>query len=336
LFGSSSAEKFKKLFSTFIHVPGVVSLNEDEVAWLTELARRLHDFWGSTASPDAASDEIAAEEVYEELAELIKAKAGSMNCVVRELPPTFLMKSWTIYYTYTNELFVDLCTYFDEWRTLIEMGASSRCMLVGKKLTITDVKLMAARRARSLSIREIIGSTYLITPVVSYYLYLILFERDIGLGVTNGFASFAGLYKDCVLRGQSFGVGVNFFNGRELRLYKHSPLALEVPNKFFRFEKHQYYLADVSWGPLYYDRSRSRLEFILSRGLGSKYPPFIVWAEFKILPDFKLISIEEPYKQEEPVKPEDAIKAIVSSEQTRSSIEDAVNELTATVQRLKF
>jgi hypothetical protein len=35
------------------------------------------------------------------------------------------------------------------------------------------------------------------------------------------------------------------------------------------------------------------------------------------------------------VKPEDAIKAIVSSEQTRSSIEDAVNELTVTIQRLK-
>jgi hypothetical protein len=312
-------------------VPGVISLNEDEVAWLTELARRLHDFWSSIASPDAASDEVAAEEVYEELAELIKAKAGSMNCVVRELPPTFSMRRWTIYYT--NELFVDLCAYFDEWRTLIEMGASSRCMLVGKKLTITDVEPMVIRRARSSFIREIIGSTYLITPVVSYYLYLILFERDVGLGVTNGFASIAGLYKDCVLRGQNFGVGVNFFNGRELRLYKHPPLVLEVPNKFFRFEKYQYYLADVSWEPLYYDRSRGRLEFILSRGL--EHSPFIVWAEFKISPDFKLISIEEPYKQEEPVKPEDAIKAIVSSEQTRSNIEDAVNELTATVQRLK-
>jgi hypothetical protein len=32
---------------------------------------------------------------------------------------------------------------------------------------------------------------------------------------------------------------------------------------------------------------------------------------------------------------QDAIKAIVSSEQTRSNIEDAVNELTVTVQRLK-
>jgi len=312
-------------------VPGVVSLNEDEVAWLTELARRLHDFWSSIASPDAASDEVVAEEVYEELAELIKAKAGSMNCVVRELPPTFSMRRWTIYYT--NELLVDLCAYFDEWRTLIEMGASSRCMLVGKKLTITDVEPMVIRRARSSFIREIIGSTYLITPVVSYYLYLILFERDVGFGVTYGFASIAGLYKDCVLRGQSFGVGVNFFNGRELRLYKHPALALEVPNKFFKFKKHEYYLADVSWGPLYYDRSRGRLELILSRGL--EHSPFIVWAEFKISPDFKLINIGEPYKQEEPVKPEDAIKAIVSSEQTRSNIEDAVNELTATVQRFK-
>ena len=67
-----------------------------------------------------------------------------------------------------------------------------------------------------------------------------------------------------------------------------------------------------------------------------EHSPFIVWAEFKISPDFKLISIEEPYKQEEPVKPEDAIKVIVSSEQTRNNIESAVSELTATVQRLKF
>jgi len=310
-------------------VPGVASLNEDEVAWLTELARKLHNFWSSIASPDAASDEVVAEDVYEKLAELIRAKAGKMNCVVRELSPTFSMRGWPIFYT--NELLVDLCAYFDEWRTLIGMGASSRCMLAGKKLTITDVEPMVIRRARSPLIREIIEPT----DVVSYYLYLILFERDVGFGITNGFASIAGLFKDCLLRGQSFGVGVNFFNGRELRLYKHPSLALEVSNKFFKFTKHQYYLADVSWEPLYYDRSRGRLELILSRGLESKYPPFIVLAEFRISPDFKLISIEEPYKQEEPVKPEDAIKAIISNKQIRSKIEEAINELTTTVQRLK-
>ena len=308
-------------------MPGVASLNEDEVGWLTELARRLHDFWSSIASPGVASDEVAAEEVYEELAELIRAEASKMNCVVQELSPTFSMRGWPIYYT--NELLADLCIYFDGWRNLIEMGASSRCVLAGKKLTITDVEPMVIRRARSPLIREIMEPSNSVT----YYLYLILFERDVGFGITYGFASIAGLYKDCMLKGQSFGVGVNFFNGRELRLYKHPALALKVPNKFFKFKKHEYYLADVSWGPLYYDRSRGRLELILSRGL--EHSPFIVWAEFKISPDFKFISIGEPYKQEEPVKPEDAIKAIVSSEQTRSNIEDAVNELTATVQRLK-
>ena len=329
MFASFLSRKFKKCFSAFIYVPGVASLNEDEVAWLTELARKLHDFWSSIASPDAASDEVAAEEVYEELAELIKAKASSMNCVVRELSPMFSMRRWPIYYT--NELLVDLCGYFDGWRILTEFGLPPHCVLVGKKLTITDVEPIVIRRARSPLIREIMEPT----GVISYYLYLILFERDVGLGVTNGFASIAGLYKDCMLRGQSFGVGVNFFNGRELRLYKHPALVLEVPNKFFKFKKHKYYLADVSWGPLYYDRSRGRLEFILSRGLGSKYSPFIVLAEFKISPDFRLISIEEPYKQDEPVKLENAIKAIINNEQTRSNIESAVSELTVTVQRLK-
>ena len=308
-------------------MPGVASLNEDEVAWLTELARRLHDFWSSIASPDAASDEVAAEEVYEGLAELIRAEAGKMNCVVRELSPTFLMRGWPIYYT--NELLADLCGHFDGWRILREFGLPPHCMLVGKRLTILDVEPIFIRRTTKSLIREIMEPSNSVT----YYLYLILFERDVGFGITYGFASIAGLYKDCMLKGQSFGVGVNFFNGRELRLYKHPALALKVPNKFFKFKKHEYYLVDVSWGPLYYDRSRGRLELILSRGL--EHSPFIFWAEFEISPDFKLISIKEPYKQEEPVKPEDAIKAIVSSEQTRSNIEDAVNELATTVQRLK-
>jgi hypothetical protein len=297
------------------------------VGWLTELARRLHDFWSSIASPDAASDEVAAEEVYEGLAELIRAEASKMNCVVQELSPTFSMREWPIYYT--NELLADLCGHFDGWRILTEFGLPPHCVLVGKRLTILDVEPIFIRRTTKPLIREIMEPSNSVT----YYLYLILFERDVGFGITYGFASIAGLYKDCMLKGQSFGVGVNFFNGRELRLYKHPALALKVPNKFFKFKKHEYYLADVSWGPLYYDRSRGRLVFILSRGL--EHSSFIVWAEFKISPDFKLISIGEPYKQEEAVKPGDAIKAIVSSEQTRSNIESAVSELTATVQRLK-
>jgi len=308
-------------------VPGVASLNEDEVGWLTELARRLHDFWSSIASPDAASDEVAAEDVYEGLAELIRAEASKMNCVVQELSPMFSMREWPIYYT--NELLADLCGHFDGWRILMEFGLPPHCVLVGKRLTILDVEPIFIRRTTKSLIREIMEPSNSVT----YYLYLILFERDVGFGITYGFASIAGLFKDCMLKGQSFGVGVNFFNGRELRLYKHPALALKVPNKFFKFKKHEYYLADVSWGPLYYDRSRGRLVFILSRGL--EHSPFIVWAEFKISPDFKLISIGEPYKQEEPMKPEDAIKAIVSNEQTRNNIESAVRELTATVQRLK-
>ncbi len=306
-------------------MPGVASLNEDEVGWLTELARRLHDFWSSIASPNAASDEVAAEEVYEELAELIRTRASSMNCRIEELSPTFSAEELIN----IDGLLNNICINFDEWRDLRELGMSPHCVLMGRRVTIVGVEPVVVRQATKSLIQEIMEPT----NIVTYYLYLFLFKRDTGLGVSMSFAARTGVYTDCMLRGQSFGVGVNFFNGRELRLYKHPPLALEVPNKFFKFKKHKYYLADVSWGPLYYDRSRGRLVFILARGLD--HSPFIVWAEFKISPDFKLISIGEPYKQEEPVKLEGAVKAIVSSEQTRSSIEDAVNELTATVQRLK-
>jgi hypothetical protein len=55
---------------------------------------------------------------------------------------------------------------------------------------------------------------------------------------------------------------------------------------------------------------------------------------FEISAKFRFINIEEPYYQREPVKPEDLIKAIINNEQTKNSIENAIKELTATLQKL--
>jgi hypothetical protein len=170
------------------------------------------------------------------------------------------------------------------------------------------------------------------TDVVTYYLYLILFQKDTALGITMGFTNIARFYKDCMLMGQGFGIGLDFSGSRELRLYKHPALVVQAPNKFFRFKKHKYYLADASWGPLYFDRTHGRLRFIFSRGFN--HSPFIFWANFEISPKFRFINIEEPYYQREPVKPEDLIEAIINNEQTKNSIENVIKELTATLQKL--
>jgi len=310
------------------HVARDASLSESEVRWLTDRTRELHELWGSLASSTAALDEAEAEEVYERLASFIRREADNMNCTVHETSPTY--RGGTPFYI--DELLGDLDIYFDEWKALTESRATLPCFLAGKKLSIVGVEPMVTRRLARWRSRSIVQEVMAPTDVVTYYLYLILFQKDTALGITMGFTNIARFYKDCMLMGQGFGIGLDFSGSRELRLYKHPALVVQAPNKFFIFKKHKYYLADASWGPLYFDRTHGRLRFIFSRGFD--HSPFIFWVNFEISPKFRFINIEEPYYQSEPVKPEDLIKAIINNEQTKNSIENAIKELTATLQKL--
>jgi len=140
-------------------------------------------------------------------------------------------------------------------------------------------------------------------------------------------------YVDWLVTKGAFSVGVDIvftlFFGKtancHVRVFKQPPPKIKFPRR-----RLEYLISDVSLMWIAAEKEVWNLTFTVSRIENSaRYPPVEIYLVFREGP--KLYGYDTSVGYEEPVEPMTIIKAITRSQEVRSKIEEAVNELVTRV-----
>ena len=162
--------------------------------------------------------------------------------------------------------------------------------------------------------------------------WTILTCSDYALGASGDVPSTES-YVDWLVTKEAFSVGVDIvftlFFGKtancHVRAFKQPPPKIKFPRR-----RLEYLISDVSLMWIAAEKEVWNLTFAVSRIEDSaRYPPVEIYLAFREGP--KLYGYDTSVSYEEPVKPMTIIKAITRSQEVRSKIEEAVNELVTRV-----